>query len=98
MCKKSTSVDASPCRREYLHRAMFALFYQLATVTLFSLCGQIPVSFAEEGDDVEYTFGRPVNDDEHTYEWYRKTHADWAAKRYGVDPKKVGDGMDTWHW
>jgi hypothetical protein len=30
--------------------------------------------------------------------WYRKTHADAAAKRYGVDPKKVGDGMDTWHW
>jgi hypothetical protein len=21
----------------------------------------------------------------------------WAAKRYGVDPEKVGDGMDTWH-
>jgi hypothetical protein len=53
---------------------------------------------AAEGDEVEYTFGRPVTDGEHTYEWYRKTHADWAAKRYGVDPKAVGDGMDTWHW
>jgi len=53
---------------------------------------------AAEGDEVEYTFGRPVNDGEHTYAWYRKTHADEAAKRYGVDPKAVGDGMDTWHW
>src|SRR5947209_8610913 len=24
--------------------------------------------------------------------------ADEAAKRYGVDPKRVSDGMDTWHW
>jgi len=47
---------------------------------------------------VEYTFGRPVQDGEHTYDWYRKTHADEAASRYGVDPKKVADGMDTWHW
>jgi hypothetical protein len=53
---------------------------------------------AAEGDDVEYTFGRPVKDGEQTYGWYRKTHADWASKRYGVDPKAVGDGMDTWHW
>src|SRR5689334_15675249 len=50
------------------------------------------------GDEVEYTFGRPVQDGEHTYAWYRKTHADEAAQRYGADPKKVGDGMDTWHW
>ena len=35
---------------------------------------------------------------EQTYDWYRKTHADEAAKRYGVDPKAVADGMDTWHW
>ena len=53
---------------------------------------------AAEGDQVEYTFGRPVEKGEQTYDWYRKTHADEAAKRYGVDPKAVGDGMDTWHW
>ena len=53
---------------------------------------------AAEGDEVEYTFGRPVKPGEQTYDWYRKTHADEAAKRYGVDPKKVADGMDTWHW
>jgi hypothetical protein len=29
---------------------------------------------------------------------YRATHAGEAPKRYGADPKKVGDGMDTWHW
>ena len=55
-------------------------------------------AYAADGDEVEYTFGRPVKDGEQTYDWYRKTHVDWAAKRYGVDPKKVGDGMDTWHW
>ena len=37
----------------------------------------------------------PLKNGEQTYDWYRKTHADWAAKRYGVDPKAVGDGMDT---
>jgi hypothetical protein len=57
-----------------------------------------PVLHAAEGDEVEYTFGRPIQQDEQTYDWYRKTHADEAAKRYGVDPAAVGDGMDTWHW
>ena len=58
----------------------------------------LPSVRAAEGDEVEYTFGRPLQKGEQTYDWYRKTHADWAAKRYGVDPKAVGDGMDTWHW
>src|SRR5262245_25984108 len=57
-----------------------------------------PVAHAAEGDEIEYTFGRPIQNDEKTYEWYRGTHAAEAAKRYGVDPAAVGDGMDTWHW
>ena len=60
--------------------------------------GHLGPARGAEGDEAEYTFGRPLKDGEQTYDWYRKTHADWAAKRYGVDPKKVGDGMDTWHW
>src|SRR5262245_2612493 len=47
---------------------------------------------------VNYEFGRPVRPDEHTYEWYRSTHAKEAAARYGLSPDAVGDGMDTWHW
>ncbi|MFI5337967.1 MAG: hypothetical protein ACHQ5A_14350, partial [Opitutales bacterium] len=70
----------------------------LALATLLVGGGHYPAARAAEGDAVEYTFGRPVNDGEQTYAWYRKTHAEEAAKRYGVDPKKVGDGMDTWHW
>src|SRR3954471_16026201 len=70
----------------------------LALAALWSVGGDRTAALAAEGDEVEYTFGRPVKDDEQTYDWYRKTHADWAAKRYGVDPKAVGDGMDTWHW
>ena len=69
-----------------------------AMVSLFPVgadCGWVG---AARGDEVEYTFGPPVQKDEQTYAWYRKTHADEAAKRYGVDPAKVGDGMDTWHW
>ncbi len=55
-------------------------------------------AFAAEANEVEYTFGRPIEDGEHTYDWYRQAHAEAAAKRYGVDPVAVGDGMDTWHW
>src|SRR5262249_28100679 len=73
----------------------------LAASAVAALLGtgvQLPAVRAAEGDEVEYTFGRPIKDGEQTYAWYRKTHADEAAKRYGVDPWKVGDGMDTWHW
>jgi hypothetical protein len=47
---------------------------------------------------VVYNFGRPARADEHTYNWYRSTHANAAAARYGVSASDVGDGMDTWHW
>ena len=60
--------------------------------------GNPPAAQTAQGDKVEYTFGRPTQPGEQTYDWYRKTHADEAAKRYGVDPERVGDGMDTWHW
>jgi hypothetical protein len=69
----------------------------LAVAALLTLANR-SVVYAAEGDEVEYTFGRPLKKGEQTYDWYRKTHADWAAQRYGVDPKAVGDGMDTWHW
>src|SRR4051794_35642626 len=70
----------------------------LALAVLLVGGGNCSDARASDGDEVEYTFGRPLKPGEQTYSWYRKTHADWAAKRYGVDPKKVGDGMDTWHW
>jgi hypothetical protein len=57
-----------------------------------------PVVHAAEGDEVEYTFDRPITQGEEIYNWYRKTHADEAAKRYGVNPDAVTDGRDTWHW
>ena len=73
-----------------------------ATLTALALAvltfGNRPIARAADDNVVEYTFGRPVQKDEQTYDWYRKTHADEAAKRYGVDPEAVGDGMDTWHW
>jgi hypothetical protein len=47
---------------------------------------------------VVYEFGRPVRSDEHTYDWYRRTHADAASARYGIPANVIGDGMDTWHW
>src|SRR5215831_6723598 len=47
---------------------------------------------------VVYEFGRPVRADEHTYDWYRRTHADAAAARYSIPASIIGDGMDTWHW
>src|SRR4051795_7053337 len=70
----------------------------LALAALWGVGGDRTAALAADGDEGEYTFGRPVKDGEQTYDWYRKTHADEAARRYGVDPAKVGDGMDTWHW
>ena len=71
-----------------------------ATARLAALAQRASKTAASDKDKggVQYTFDRPVKEGEHTYAWYRKTHADEAAKRYGVDPKAVGDGMDTWHW
>lgn len=48
--------------------------------------------------DFDYEFGRPITEGEKTYAWYRKAHAEEAAKRMGVDAASVADGMDTWHW
>src|SRR6478672_1451878 len=72
----------------------------LVSISLVSLLTieSRPVAHAAEGDEVEYTFDRPITEGEQTYAWYRKTHGDEAAKRYGVNPDAVGDGMDTWHW
>src|SRR4029079_10319751 len=72
----------------------------LAAVCLaaFMLAEMRFLARAAEGDGVEFTFDRPITQGEEIYDWYRKTHATEAAKRYGVDPKAVGDGMDTWHW
>ena len=46
----------------------------------------------------DYEFGRPLEEGEKTYAWYRKTHADEAANRLGFDAAAIADGMDTWHW
>ncbi len=70
----------------------------LVLAVLWGVTGDRIDALAAGDDEVEYTFGRPVKDGEQTYDVHRKTHADIAAKRYGVDPAKVGDGMDTWHW
>src|SRR5262245_61045503 len=70
----------------------------LIRTALLGFGAQEPSAPAATGDQVVYEFGRPVQPGEQTYAWYRKTHAEKAAKRYGVDPAKVGDGMDTWHW
>ena len=40
---------------------------------------------------VKYEFGRPVRADEHTYDWYRRTHADAASARYGIPASVIGD-------
>ena len=66
----------------------------LAALLLF---GNRPAVHAQ-GSQVGYTFGRPARADEHTYDWYRRTHAEAASARYGISADVIGDGMDTWHW
>src|SRR6516165_1479998 len=78
-----------------------ARFGPLFAVTLSSLL-LLPMGPASTQQtttpSVVYEFGRPVRTDEHTYDWYRRTHADAAAARYGIPANVTGDGMDTWHW
>ena len=81
--------------RAFMARGVLAV---LALAAMWAVGGHCAVTLAAQGDEVEYTFGRPVKDGEQTYASHRKNHADAAAKRYGVDPEKVGDGMDSWHW
>lgn len=51
-----------------------------------------------EAFEFDYKFGRPVKTGEMTYNDYRKKQMAIAAKKLGLDPAAVGDGMDTWHW
>ena len=54
----------------------------LALAALWGVGGDRTAALAADGDEVAYTSGRPVKDGEQTYDWYRKTHADEAARRY----------------
>jgi hypothetical protein len=87
-------------------RAILASLFGLALVILAALAATSATQKAtpqrqKPSTDtglVKYEFGRPVRQDEQTYDWYRTTHANEAAARYGVSASEVGDGMDTWHW
>jgi len=88
-------------------RAIAASLLALAVVALAALAAGSATQRAQaqrqkpastNTGPVKYEFGRPVRQDEQTYDWYRTTHANEAAARYGVSASEVGDGMDTWHW
>jgi hypothetical protein len=96
MQMKFISLVMTRGKRRLLARG--AALIALILTALLGFGAQKPSPPAATGDQVEYEFGRPVQPGEQTYGWYRKTHAEEAATRYGVDPAKVGDGMDTWHW
>src|SRR5258708_19373498 len=73
-----------------------ALFAIIATSFLL-----LPVDLASAQSpepSVVYQFGRPVHAGEHTYDWYRRPHADAPAARYGVKPTHVGDVLSPCHW
>jgi mono/diheme cytochrome c family protein len=46
----------------------------------------------------DYTFGRPIQKGEMTYDDYRRIHGEESEKRFGLNAHDVEDGMDTWHW
>src|SRR5262245_3499039 len=87
-------------------RAIIASLLALVVVILAALVAGSATQTAQaqrqkpsvDPGPVKYEFGRPVRQDEHTYDWYRTTHANEAVARYGVSASEVGDGMDTWHW
>jgi hypothetical protein len=70
-------------------------FLAIIAALLFLLLPAGLASAQSTEPSVVYQFGRPVRADEHTYDWYRRTHADAAAAHYGVLASDVGDGMDT---
>src|SRR5258708_15086263 len=86
----------SPLRPRLRGEKLWALFAIIATLLLLLPVGLALAQSTEPS--VVYEFGRQVRGGEHTYDWYRRTHADAAAARYGVSASAVGDGMDTWHW
>ena len=75
-------------RKRYLVVGGTLTAVALAALLLF---GNRPAVHAQ-GSQVGYTFGRHVRADEHTYDWYRRTHADAAAARYGIPASIIGDG------
>lgn len=58
---------------------------------------QPPPAAQKPAFDWDYQFGRPIKKGEMTYNMYRAKHAA-DAKKMGLNPEAVGDGMDTWHW
>ncbi len=92
----SSKLVCSPPRLRTTGRKLRPLF--AITVSSLLLFAVGTASTQPTTSSVKYEFGRPVRADEHTYDWYRRTHADAAAARYGVSASEVGDGMDTWHW
>jgi hypothetical protein len=65
---------------------MLGTFYRLARVAVGAMAFAVwwyymGAILAAEADEVEFTFGAPVKDGEHTYACIEKTHADEAGKR-----------------
>jgi hypothetical protein len=72
----------SPARPRLTGEKWWAPFVIIAT-SLF--LPPVDIASAQSpAPSVVYQFGRPVRASEHTYDWYRRTHADAAAARYGV--------------
>src|SRR5215831_16128993 len=93
MSSKQLYSPLRPCPASQKLRLLFAI-----TVSSLLLLPVGTASTQPASSGVVYEFGRPVGADEHTYDWYRRTHADAAAARYGIPASVTGDGMDTWHW
>src|SRR5215471_21687826 len=93
MSSKQLYSPLRPCPASQKLRLLFAI-----TVSSLLLLPVGTASTQPASSGVVYEFGRPVGADEHTYDWYRRTHADAAAARYGIPASDVADGMDTWHW
>jgi hypothetical protein len=59
-------------------RRLFAI-----SVSSLALLSRDTASAQTGTSPVVYEFGRPARTDEHTYDWYRRTHAEAASARYG---------------
>jgi len=75
------------------------LFFAITVSSLLLLPVGTASAQPATASSVVYEFGRPVRADEHTYDWYRRTHADATGEsRFSAGSGNRTMSPKTAHW